>query len=131
MGPTSCYWGHQYILIVVDHLTKWVEAASLSLASAKNTALFLLHHVFSRHGSPNVLLSDNGLKFTSHVVTKLSNLFGKYQTFSAPYHPATNGAVERANSTLVSILHKMATSDLLHWPHYLDGALLAYYISYH
>ena len=123
--------GHRYILIAVNHLTKWVEAASSSSASAKATASFLLRHVFSRHGSPRVLLSDNGLNFTSQIVTKLSNLFGTYPSFAAPYHPATNGAVKRANGSLVSILRKMASSDPLHWPNYLDAALLAYCVSHH
>lgn len=123
--------GHKYIVLAIDHLTKWVEATSMASASAKSTASFLLRYIFSRHGSPDVLLSDNGLNFTSQVVTELSNLFGTYQTFAAPYHPATNGAVERANGTLVSILRRMASSDPLHWPMYLDGALLAYRISYH
>ena len=118
--------GHKYIVLAVDHLTKWVEAASMASASAKSTASFLLKNLFTRHGSPNVLLSDNGLNFTLQVISELVTLFGTYQTFAAPYHPATNGAVERANSTLVSILRKMASSDPLHWPQYLDSALLAY-----
>lgn len=95
--------GHCYILIAVNHLTKWVEASSVAFATAKNVASFLLKFIFSQHGSPRLLLSDNGLNFTSQVVTELSNIFGTCPTFAAPYHPATNGAVKRANETLVLI----------------------------
>lgn len=56
--------------------------------------------------------------------------FGTCTAFVAPYHPATNGAVKKANGTLVSILQKMTSSDPLHWPCYLDLALLSYCISY-
>lgn len=132
VGPLpTAIGGHQYILIAVNHLTKWVEASSSATASAKNVASFLLKFLFSRHGSPWVLLSDNGLNFTAQVVTEPSTLFSTCPTFVAPYHPATNGAVERAISTLVSILGKMASSNPLHWPHFLEAALLAYQINYH
>ena len=132
VGPLpTAVGGHWFILIAVNHLTKWVEASSAATATAKNVAAFLLKFLFSRHGSPWVLLSDNGLNFTAQVVTELSTLFGTCPTFAAPYHPATNGAVKRANSTLVLILRKMASSDPLHWPRFLDAALLAYRISYH
>ena len=39
--------------------------------------------------------------------------------------------MERADGTLVSILRKMASSDPLHWPCYLDSALLAFCVSTH
>lgn len=87
--------GHRYILINVDHLTKWVNAASSSSASVKISASFLLRHVFSHQGSPRVLISDNRFIFFSQIVTELSNLFGTFPSFAAPYHPATNGAIKK------------------------------------
>ena len=66
IGPLpTAIGGHRYILIAVDHLTKWVEASSAASATSKNVATFLLKFLFARHGSPRVLLSDNGLNFTS------------------------------------------------------------------
>lgn len=52
--------GHKYIIIVIDHLKKWVDATSSSSDSAKFIDSFLLQIMFSCHGSPNMLLSDNG-----------------------------------------------------------------------
>lgn len=75
IGPLSvAAGGYQYILVAVDHLTKWFEDGSYFSATAKITASFLLYRVFSRHDSPSVLLFDNGLNFTSQAVTELSNL---------------------------------------------------------
>lgn len=76
-------------------------------------------------------MSDNGIKFTSNVFTKLSKLFNTYQKFASPYHPATNEAVKRANGILIAIPQKMASSDPTHWPTYLDTALLAYCVIIH
>lgn len=102
--------GHKFIFLAIDHLNKLVEAASMASASAKATVSFLLKYIFSRFGRPKVLLSDNGLDFASQIVTELTSLFETYQIFAAPYHPSTNGTLERANGTLFSILRKMASS---------------------
>ena len=87
--------------------------------------------IICRHGSPQVILSDNGTNFTSKVITNLVDLMGSHQDFSAPYNPSTNGAVERANGTLVNILRKISYRDSTHWDRYLPSALLAYQLSYH
>lgn len=108
--------GRQYILIAVNHLTKWAKASSAALVTAKNIEYLLLNFIFSLHGSTRVLLPNDGLNFTLHGVTELSSLFGTCLTFSAPYHLATNGAVERSNGTLVFILLKMAAAGLFNSP---------------
>ena len=56
---------------------------------------------------------------------------GTHQNFSAPYNPSTNGAVERANSSLVTILRKLTHSDASNWDLYLPAALFAYRLSKH
>lgn len=104
----------QYILIAVDQLNKWFKAAYYSSATANVTASFLLCHILSQNGNPHALLSDKSLNFTSHVMTEFSNLFGTYPTFADPYHPVTNGVVEKANGTLIIILQKMASYDPIH-----------------
>lgn len=58
-------------------------------------------------------------------------MIGACPKFTASYHPATNEAVKSANSTLVLIHRKMATSEPLHWPCFLDAILLMYRISYY
>lgn len=68
-----------------------------------------------RHSSLSALLSDNGLNFSAHIDNELSTLFGDCPTFAAHYHPVTNGAVERENGMLSSIIWKMTASDPLHW----------------
>lgn len=83
---------------------------------SKIVAFLLTWFLFSRHGSPRVLLSDDGLNFTSQAVTELTTLFDTCSTFLVLYIPVNNGAVEKANGTLVSILFKMASFNPLHWP---------------
>ena len=55
----------------------------------------LLREVFSRHGLPEHLHIDNGRQFTSEVFQNFMKANNIKHTFSAPYHPATNGQAER------------------------------------
>ena len=123
--------GNRFILIAIDHFSKWVEAKATRDISARTTATFLLSDIFCRHGCPQTLLSDNGTNFNAKLVTSLVELLGVHQDFAAPYNPSTNGAVERANSTLVSVLRKLASRDTGNWDTYLPAALFAYRLSIH
>lgn len=123
--------GNCYVLVGIDHMTKWVEAIALPAQTAKATAQLLYKQIFTCHGCPNVLLRNNERNFTSRVVQTLLTFMGTQQLFSASYNPSTNGTVERVNGTLISILCKLAHSDPLHWDLYLPSALMAYQISYY
>lgn len=118
--------GYWNILIVFNHLTEWVKPSSSSTASFKNVVTFLLKLLFSRHGSPRVLLSETGLNSSAQVFTKLSPFIGTCSNFAGPYYYVTNGAVKRANGTLVLILHRITASNFLHLSHFLNTTLLNY-----
>ena len=54
----------------------------------------LLRYVFARYGLAEHLHSDNGSQFTSEVFRNFTKANNIWHTFSAPYHPATNGEME-------------------------------------
>ena len=84
----------QMFLIAVDAHNKWPEVLPTVLASSEKT-VELLRDVFARYGLPEHLHSDNGSQFTSEVFRNFMKANNIRHTFSAPYHPATNGQVER------------------------------------
>ncbi|KAL5506357.1 hypothetical protein EMCRGX_G007979 [Ephydatia muelleri] len=59
-GP---FLGKQFI-VLVDSFSKWLEVAVVSSCSSLQAIRFL-RHVFSTHGLPEMLISDNGTAFTS------------------------------------------------------------------
>jgi len=55
---------NSYIIVLVDYFSKWVEAEPLCTIESADVIKFLTN-IFSRHGTPEILVTDNGLQFTS------------------------------------------------------------------
>ena len=50
--------GNQYILVMSDHFTKWVEAVPMPNQRAETVAKAFVNEVVTRHGVPSKLLTD-------------------------------------------------------------------------
>lgn len=62
--------------------------------------------LFSRTGIPSQILTDQGSVFTSKLVKQLCDILGIKHIRSSPYHPESNGCLERWHATLKSALRK-------------------------
>ena len=82
----------------MDAHSKWIEAQVVSSTSAEIT-IKKLTDIFSTHGIPNQILSDNGTGFTSQEFEEFTKANGIRHTFTSPYHPASNCLAERAVQT--------------------------------
>ncbi|GFX66261.1 transposon Tf2-9 polyprotein [Trichonephila clavipes] len=91
--------GKQWIFIVEDCATKWVELFALSQASARQCATTLIEEVFMRHGIPRRIISDNGTQFVSAVLQQICFTLNISQNFIPVYSPQSN-PVERKTETL-------------------------------
>ena len=116
--------GNRYIVVAMDYLTKWPEAKPLTNATAEAVAQFIYDEIICRHGAPTVLISDQGTHFKNKVIDELSDKFRMEHRFSSPYHPQTNGLVERFNQTLCEGLKKIR--DPMNWDNYITSVLFAY-----
>ena len=96
----------KYLLIAVDAKSKWAEVKISNTPSTSST-INLLRTIFSGHGFPQVLVSDNASIFRSEVMTNWCTTHGIFQKFIAPGHPATNGLAERYVRTLKTKLNSM------------------------
>ena len=117
--------GNRYILVVVDHATRYPEAIPLKSIDTETVAEAMLE-VFSRVGFPQEVLSDRGTQFTSDLMREVSRLVSIRQIFTTPYNPKCNGLVERMNGTLKSMLRKMCAERPRDWDRFIPAALFAY-----
>jgi hypothetical protein len=64
--------GHlKYLLVIIDHLTHWVEAIPLPGATATNVIRVLLENIVPRFGVIEKTDSDNGSHFTTNILKGL------------------------------------------------------------
>ncbi len=73
----------------------------------------------SRFGVPQEILTDQGSNFTSKLLAELYRMLHVYPIRTTPYHPQTDGLVERFNKTLKSMLRKAAITEGKDWVPYL------------
>ena len=112
--------GNQYILVVTDLFTKWVEAFPLMNTTAITLATVLMNDIVCRF-VPEYLHSDQAANLRSAVVQGLCHLLGIHSTKSSAYHPEGNG---RFNRTVEAMLPKVIDEDHQNWNLYLPKALL-------
>ena len=121
--------GNRYIIVAVDYLTKWPEAQPVPSATSEETAKFIYETIICRHGCPQKILSDRGTHFNNKLIEQLMSKFLIKHLLSTPYHPQTNGLVERFNRTLCESLAKLSGST--DWDLMVAPALFAYRSSKH
>ena len=124
VGPfPAAKYGYRYLLTAICMGSKWPEAIPLKVQTAKAVAAGMVE-VFSRTGIPLQLLSDQGPQFVGSLVNKLCRDLRIDKLKCTPYHPETNGVVERMHGTLGPMLTK-ASQMGLDWVEQIPFALFA------
>ena len=126
MGPFPNSHGHEYILVAVDYVSKWVEAIPTRTNDAKVVMKFLRENIFSRFGTPRAIISDNGTHFCNRSFEAVMRKYNITHRLSTPYHPQTSGQVEVSNRQIKFILEKTVSSNRKDWSFKLIDALWAY-----
>ncbi|KAI3366502.1 hypothetical protein L3Q82_000474 [Scortum barcoo] len=110
---------------VVTVHTRYPEAFPLRDITAKQIAYPPLQ-LFSRVGIPSEILTDQGTNFLSDILRQVYRLLGIKSIRTTPYHPQTDGLVERYNRTLKSMLKKFISTNAKDWDKWLPYLLFAY-----
>ena len=95
------------VLVVEDHFTRYTQAYITNNHTAHTTACVLYNEFFSVFEFPRRLMSDQASEFTGQVISELCDLLGITKIRTLPYHPQTNGTVERVHQTLRRMIAKM------------------------
>ena len=123
--------GNKYVLVMVDQFTRWVEVAAVPEQTAEVTARKLLQEFISRFGSPLEIHTDQGRNFESTLFLELCDLLQVAKTRTTPYHPASNGQVERFNRTLLQMIRCYVGKNQNEWDQHLHLLASAYRSSPH
>ena len=123
--------GNKYVLSITNYFTRWVIAIPLPNQTAKTTAEALYEHYICIYGVPSKILSDQGPHFNNRLIAAFTHILGCHHIKSTPYHPQTNGVIERFNSTFERQLTKLTDQHLNDWDMHLKSIVFAFNTGQH
>ena len=116
--------GYKYLLTAMCLYTKYPEAIPLKRVD-NVTVLEGWMEVFSKHGFPREILTDQGSVFMSRMTAHMCKTFEVHKVRTSPYHPQSDGALERWHACLKGMFRR-SDVDLRNWDKLLKYVLFAY-----
>jgi transposase InsO family protein len=103
-----------------------MEAYPIPNQEARTVARKITDEFFFRFSPPDQLHSNQGRQFESELMAEVCRLLGIHKTRTTPYHPQSDGLVERYNRTLLSMLATAASDNCFEWEDHLRPLCMAY-----
>ncbi len=100
-------WGYYYLVTVMDDYTRFILAWKLQKDMSANSLIEVVQDAVDATGMTDVpvedrtnLLSDNGAGYLSRSFRDYLSLVGIGHILAAPFHPQTNGKLERYHQSI-------------------------------
>ena len=100
-------WGYYYMVTVMDDYSRFIIAHKLQRDMTSDSFIEVVQDAVDRTGMTEVpvadrtkLLSDNGSGYVSRAFGGYLRLVGIRHILATPYHPQTNGKLERYHQTI-------------------------------
>ena len=120
VGP---FQGKMFFLAIDAHF-KWPEIFQMSSITVEDT-IVVLRCIFASFDLPDQLVSNNGPQFTAHEFADFVSANCIRHIRTAPYHPASNGAMERLVQTFKQAM-KAGEGNGFSYQHHLQSFLMSY-----
>lgn len=92
-------------MLVVDYRSRYPEVISLRSTSA-DAVIFATKSIFTRHGIPDTVITDNGPQFACTAFQNFAEVYGFRHVTSSPRYPKSNGEVEHMFRTIKDMFKK-------------------------
>jgi hypothetical protein len=117
---------NKFILLVCDYFTKWVEAFPMPNQEAQTVADLFVKEFVCRYGVPRKIFTDQGSNFQSELFNKVCAMLEIDKSRTTPYHPQSDGLVERMNRTIEAMLSMFIAPGQRDWDDVLPYVMMAY-----
>jgi len=117
--------GHRYLLVIIDHYTRYLQLIPLFSKEANNVADAFIEHFVTLFGPPRTILTDNGLEFANRLFRQVCEVLKVKTKYVTRYHPQANGMVERANRVVKDALSILAEQHPDDWVKLIPHVRLA------
>jgi len=126
-------WGYYYLVTVMDDYSRFILAWKLQRDMSANSLIEVIQEAIDATGMTEVpvedrtkLLSDNGAGYVCRAFRDYLHLVGIRHILAAPFHPQTNGKLERYHQSI-----KREVNQLLYeFPGQLEKAI-AKFVDYY
>ena len=126
-------WGYYYLVTVMDDYSRFIIAWRLQRDMTSYSFIEVVQGAVDRMGMGQVpvtdrtgLLSDNGPGYVSRAFRDYLGMVGIRHILAAPFHPQTNGKLERYHQTLKRDVNQLPYE----LPSDLEAAIVAF-VSYY
>ena len=76
MEPFPPSFGNLYIPLVVDYVSKWVEAITCPIDDANIVVGFIQRNILSSYGASRTIISNEGSHFANKLFAKMMSRYG-------------------------------------------------------
>ena len=122
---------YRYILVVAGYCSTWRVAFPMKNKFGHTVTDLLVDNIILGFGMPLVMHSDQGREFENGLMKSLCALLGCTKTRTAPYHPESDGMIERFNWTCLMMLSMFVNDRRDNWHELLPYVMHAYRTSVH
>ena len=124
--------GNRWIITAIDYATGWPIAKAIPATTEDAIAEFIYNEIYMHFGAPQEIFTDGEKNLWGGVVQRYLEKIQTVHKGTSPYHPRTNGKVERLNGIIGTMLGKMLMNKPTKlWDLYLDQAVFACRIRTH
>lgn len=102
------------MMVTADSFSDIVEVDFLTDTKTK-TIVTTCKRNFARHGTPQVVVTDNGPQFSNETWTKFADDWSFKHVTSSPYHAQGNGKAESAVKSMKQLFKKCVKSGKDFW----------------
>lgn len=106
LGSDLFHFKGQVYLMLIDYYSRYPEISLLGSDTSSRNVITHMKSIFSRHGVPEYVISDNGPQYSASEFSRFATDYGFTHVTSSPYYPRANGAAERAIQTVKKMLTK-------------------------
>jgi len=124
VGPVeSAPGGFRYIVTMVDHATRWLQAVPVTDITSKTVAKVFVENWVLQYGPPRYVHSDNGKQFIAKIFKDMCQSHNILTSRTTIYHPQGNAILERSHATLKDRLRCSVLEGAGPWTQNLTRAL--------
>jgi len=113
--------GYRYCLTCIDRFSRWPEVFPIQNQDAETIARAFFEGWICRFGCPSKIVTDQGRQFESHLFRSLNCILGTKHLRTTPYHPQSNGMIERFHRQLKDAVRCHSN---IQWTQVLPSVLL-------